>query len=434
MTESKRMLTRIAHRTDTTASWTTNDPILLKGELAITLDDGQTPKIKIGVDGVKKWSEIDYTYDLADILAQVADIAEEKAAAEVEKIGNSVYTDNDLANITGMKKGDIAIITSAIAGSAVQRTAYVYDGSQNAWVAMDGNYDATNVYFKNDLVFTKAVGTVTIPSSGSRTVSAAGKNIQEVFAGIFAAEDSTNLQKTAPSLSISTSKQYVEVGKTVTPTFTAIFNDGEYRFGPEPTGVSVIAGTYDATDMDGREHIASNSGTFAPYTFGATHGDKYTVTVTCDYGAGSAPKSNIGKEYPAQAFPAMEGCTVSKDLFESYKPNFYGYKTSSNKLSTLDNTTITSAVVRNLGTNQKETSAPKTSVKITEKWMQFFYAVPTGRKTSLTAVDSNNMTLPVTKVADVTVAHEGSVTSSYTVFVIAHASDYDATTINMTWA
>ena len=434
MANSKTMLTRIAHRTDTTQNWTTNDPVLLKGELAITMDQGQAPKLKIGVGGTTKWSEIDYTYDLTSLLAEVADIAEEKAADAVATIGSSVFTDTDLANISGMKKGDIAIITSTIAGDAVQHTAYVYDGSKNTWVAMDGNYDATNVYFKNDLVFTTPVGTVTIPSTGSATVEAAGKNLQEVFAGIFAAEDSSNLQETAPALSISTSLSYVEVGKTVSPAFTAVFSDGKYRFGPEPTGVTAIAGSYVSSNNKTAETIESNTGTFASYTFGATHGDKYTVTVKCNHTAGANPTSNIGKEYSAQAFAAVEGCTVSKDIYQTYIPNFYGYKKATNKLSAINNTTITSDVVRNLGNNQKQTTAPVTSFKINEKWMQFFYAVPTGRKTTLTAKDSNNVTLGVTKVADVTVNHEGSVSTSYTVFVIDNAAEYDPTTIQMTWA
>jgi hypothetical protein len=42
---------------------------------------------------------------------------------------------------------------------------------------MDGNYRADNVYFDEDFIFTKPIGTVSIPSSGNKTVSAAGKNL-----------------------------------------------------------------------------------------------------------------------------------------------------------------------------------------------------------------------------------------------------------------
>jgi hypothetical protein len=43
---------------------------------------------------------------------------------------------------------------------------------------MDGNYNADNVYFDDDFIFTESVGTVVIPESGSTKVAAAGKNIK----------------------------------------------------------------------------------------------------------------------------------------------------------------------------------------------------------------------------------------------------------------
>ena len=63
-----------------------------------------------------------------------------------------------------------------------QHTAYVYDGT--VWAAMDGNYNAENVYFKNDFVFTENVGTVKIPETGSIEVEAAGLNVAEFFNNI----------------------------------------------------------------------------------------------------------------------------------------------------------------------------------------------------------------------------------------------------------
>jgi hypothetical protein len=54
---------------------------------------------------------------------------------------------------------------------------------------MDGNYNAENVYFKNDFIFTEPVGTVNIPESGSTTVAAAGKNIKEFLSSLFAQEE-----------------------------------------------------------------------------------------------------------------------------------------------------------------------------------------------------------------------------------------------------
>jgi hypothetical protein len=57
-----------------------------------------------------------------------------------------------------LSPGDIIIIKDIITGDRWQHTSYVYTGS--AWAAMDGNYNAENVYFDEDFIFTTPVGTV----------------------------------------------------------------------------------------------------------------------------------------------------------------------------------------------------------------------------------------------------------------------------------
>lgn len=42
---------------------------------------------------------------------------------------------------------------------------------------MDGNYNAKNIYFDQDLVATAPIGVVTIPASGSKTIAAEGLNL-----------------------------------------------------------------------------------------------------------------------------------------------------------------------------------------------------------------------------------------------------------------
>jgi hypothetical protein len=42
---------------------------------------------------------------------------------------------------------------------------------------MDGNYNAENVYFDEDLITTSAVGNITL-TNGSATIAAAGKNLK----------------------------------------------------------------------------------------------------------------------------------------------------------------------------------------------------------------------------------------------------------------
>ena len=55
-TGTKTLQTRFVLKNDTLANWTANNPVLLKGEIGIAIDQN---KIKIG-DGTKKWSELKY--------------------------------------------------------------------------------------------------------------------------------------------------------------------------------------------------------------------------------------------------------------------------------------------------------------------------------------------------------------------------------------
>ena len=80
--------------------------------------------------------------------------------------------------LSAMQSGDIAIIKRVIASEKYEYTAYVYNGI--SWCAMDGNYNAENVYFDKDLVTTSAVGNITL-TNGQATIAATGKNLKQVF-------------------------------------------------------------------------------------------------------------------------------------------------------------------------------------------------------------------------------------------------------------
>jgi hypothetical protein len=81
--------------------------------------------------------------------------------------------------------GDIVIVKDLIANNKWQYTSYVFDDSQ--WHAMDGNYDAENVYFSEDLITTTAVGNIEL-TDGQAVIAAAGKKLKQVFETIFVQE------------------------------------------------------------------------------------------------------------------------------------------------------------------------------------------------------------------------------------------------------
>lgn len=310
--------------------------------------------------------------------------------------------------------GDTFVIKTPIANGKHSYTAYVYD---KTWKAMDGNYNAENVYFDRDIIITTQVGNIDISDSGSGAIPSDGKNLRQVFESIWTKElDPTAIN---PSVTIDTTVQYKEIGTTITPTYSASFDEGSYSY-DKTTGVTVESWSVTFGDETKTESDSSFSDIVV------TEGECCNVTATATYSDGNIPKTNLGNDCTDKQIKA--GITsASKNLIVGYKPNFYGFKTAA-----IDISTINSDTIRGLTTNQKQTTTPVSSAKSDTSWMQFFYAVPKGRKTSLSAKDSNNLPLTV-KSKDVVVNHIDGVSSTYTLFYIDNDAAYGATTLTLIW-
>lgn len=237
-------------------------------------------------------------------------------------------------------KNDIFVVKTLIAEDKYSFTAYTYDGTN--WCAMDGNYNAENIYFDKDFVVTEAIGTIKDLPNGQATLAANGKNLKEVLATLFAKEQNPTTTQPSVSLAASAMKAY-EVGTKVTPNYTATFNAGSYSYGPS-TGVAVTA--WSVTDTNSNE-LTTATGSFPELTVGDS--TNYKITATATYGDGVAPKTNLGNEYAAGKIVAG---TKSKDsaAITGYRSFFYGVV----KTATLD-----SAVIRGL-TNGGIYNASKT--------------------------------------------------------------------------
>ncbi len=312
--------TKLVIRNDSAENWATKNPVLLKGELGIEID---TNLFKIG-DGVSTWAALAY--------------ANESAPAETtyHAIPTSGQTDLEaIAAVVGsneLHEGDTAICTRNI-GTADHKsyTAYVYDGTN--WAAMDGNYDASNVYFDADFTATEKVGTISIPSSGSTTVAAQGKSLKEFLAGLLAAEKQPSKTDPAVSVSVSTGKAY-EVGTTVTPTYSASLSAGSYTYGPA-TGIT--AKTWSVSNSATEEVLTTASGSFAPVVVGDS--TNYSVTATATYDAGAMPKTNIGNDAPDKQIPAGSKSATASQKITGYRNFFYGV---------VKTTALTSGIIRGL--------------------------------------------------------------------------------------
>lgn len=324
----KILKTRILLRNDETANWLNNqDTVLKKGEAGVEfLANGKT-KIKIG-DGVKKWSELPYVDGEDIVKAQVFQI---EAQAEQDDIAAITTAVGDAV----LQSGDIVIIKRAIASEKYQYTAYVYNGI--SWCAMDGNYNAENVYFDKDLVTTSAVGNITL-TNGQATIAAAGKNLKQVFDTIFVKEKNPSV--TQPSVSVSLEGAGAkEVGTKVTPSYSAKFSAGKYEFGPA-TGCSITS--WSVTDSNGSEAQSTATGSFAEIT--VEDDTNYKVTATGNFSEGAIPVTNVGNEYASGKIVAGSKSATSSAI-TGYRNSFYGTLTEKGEL--------TSDIIRSLGKSNK---------------------------------------------------------------------------------
>lgn len=332
------MRVRVVLRNDSTTNWLTNENVvLLKGEVGIEfLENGQA-KMKIG-DGTKTWAQLPY------FGGEEAHVYE----ATVAKGGDQVAAITTVVGEATPNAHDIAVVKEAIIAEDVlaendkieqkyQYTAYRYNGT--TWVAMDGNYSADNVYFNEDFTFTKAIGTVTIPSSGSKVVAAAGKNIKEFLAGLFAAE--SNPSKTDPSVSVTLTKAGAyEVGTKVTGIkYTATFEDGKYTYGPEPTGATVSS--WAVTDTNGGSYTESSKD-LADIT--VADNTNFSVTAKATHTAGAYGKTNIGNDSTIQIAAGTK--EKKSSAITGYRSYFYGVLATSSA-----DAPLTSAIIRDNLTN-----------------------------------------------------------------------------------
>ena len=324
--------------------------------------------------------------------------------------------------------GDNAILKKAIADDKYEYTAYVY--TNKAWVAMDGNYNAKNVYFDSDLVLTANVGVQTIPSSGSKTLVTTGKNVKQVLDMLFAARKLPTRTLPVVSLNSADSKAY-EVGTSVSPKYSATLSTGSYTYGPA-TGItasswSVVLGT---------QTLTTATGTFDAIT--VTDNTNLTIKATANYEAGAVPVDNLGETITNATELAncqIKAGSASKTgaTIRGYRKAFYGAKTAPIEL--------TSVNIR--GLSGQDASSNSISITIPEGAKQVVIAVPTGRVVKAVAdtgafgtdIFSSFVKSTVSVGgADATAEAIGSHAKDYNVYVYSPAAALGANTYNVTLA
>lgn len=316
-------------------------------------------------------------------------------------------------NALDYHKDDILIIKDLIYGNKWQYTSYIHNGS--AWTAMDGHYNAENVYFDEDLITTVEVGNITL-TNGQATIPAAGKNLKEVFNTIFVQEK--NPEVTQPSVSFdSVTSGIREVGIYVTPSYNAVLNTGAYEFGPQDTLVEAIAWT--VTNSEG-ESLNTSNGNFSEIQITDTL--NYTITANVEHSGGSVPITNIGNLYDEGTI--LQGTkTVTSNSLSGYRKTFYG--TTDNK----DN--LTSISVRSLAksTSSAAKNGTKLTVDIPLNAMRVVIAYPATLRDITSILDVNGMNAEIlpsfTKSTLQVEGAEGYTAIDYKVYTLEYAKPND---------
>lgn len=245
----------------------------------------------------------------------------------------------------------------------------------------------------------------------------------------------------------------------MTPQFTLSFDAKKYAYGSNTnttlnstTGATAATYTLKYTDKDNvTKTLTGNWATSvtASESYNVKAGtNNGTAYLSVDYNAAASgtyiPRSNLERVLSSaselETYRTASGQATTSNpnnKIVGYYPNFYGFK---NAAGILDLGSIDSAKLRAL-TNQTTSPnattgkiAPLGSATSTSAWRQFFYALPTGMKTSLAAVDKNGLPLTMKKLeGTVEVSHANGVTSNYDVFYTQQDADYGATTLTLTW-
>jgi hypothetical protein len=451
--------TKLIIRNDVAENWTTRNPKLSKGEVGLETD---TLKMKVG-DGATQWNALPYYNDQTN-----------------------TYQDNITTN--GKNIGDVAVVTTPIyedvtdqTKTKVSRTAYVWNGT--TWAAMDGNYNAENVYFDEDLVSTYAIGNVTL-TDGQGTVESTGKNLKEVWNSIFQKPTDPTVDQPTTTLTVPGNSEK-EVGYTFNmPTATLTVTDiGSYSYGPADTGVrfpvggltinqttstsdsATVVKTYssesiktkgDKIQLTADDNISAaqddDKATAIDKAKGYTYGDeavKYYFKATSKYtpDANVIPVNNLGTEKPELRIGYNKTGTLALTVsgtpktvtFTGCRKMFWGTMTSKPATMTSDDIRGLSGLVDTSGSygtknaNGIKTATGEKSLAIPVGAMRVVIAVPKGRTLSqvLDVNDSSANIISAFESVEVDVkGYNGYTAKTYTVYYTDYAK---AATIKNTY-
>ena len=364
--------------------WTEEDINEIKNYIDASTTDGGITEIPIAsaetIGGIKVGENLSITEDgvLSATIPEVEipEIPEIEPTNYFEGVRETDESDSDaIARIVSTEEihdGDVCIVKTLIADSKWSYIAFVY--TNGVWMAMDGNVDATNVYFAEDITLAGSytqVGNVTKKSSETGTLSIAGKSLKDAFQAIFTKE----LYPTAsqPSVSFnSVTSGAKEVGTSVTPSWNAKLNAGSYTYGPA-TGIT--ASSWEISDTNGNKATTA-SGSFPAFTVGDN--TSYKITAKATYGQGAMPVTNLGNDYSSVRIAAGNKSATSSAV-TGFRAYFYGTSTTA--------IASTSSAIRGLTNSGKAAVTTNWDLTIPEGTKYVYVAVAADSGKSLSKVE-----------------------------------------------
>lgn len=329
--------TKIVLRNDTAENWLKANPVLLAGEMGVEVDTGL---IKIG-NGTSTWHALEYANNKFEGTIPSAATHYEGTATLLED-GVTYETDEAVIervlNGTAAQPDDVFVVRRLIADEKYSHTAYIFNG--NAWAAMDGNYNANNIYFDEDFITTADIGVVKVGD----TIAAEGKNLTTVLKSILSERKYPEAIAPTAEIKFLNENLIYEVGTEVTPTYRATLTPGSYTYGPD-TGIYAQSWTV----IDNQQNpvtLTTDEGAFPTIVLGESANgniNAYSVAATATYNEGAMPLDNLGEEYAAARIPAGSASAVTSALIKGYRNYFYGCLTTSSTEEPL-----TSDIIRGL--------------------------------------------------------------------------------------
>ena len=300
---------------------------------------------------------------------------------------------------------------------------------------MDGNYDADNVYFDDDILVTAPIGTIQTLTNGQATLAAKGKSLSAVLSSLMAERKNPTATNPYAAIELTNNgnKNYlVEIGTDVTPQWRTSFNNGFYTYGPA-TGCDSADSMIGLVGIDGEIEVAAgtlNDATGALDSYHVADTEQRKLKLTYGYTASAAnAKDNFGDETDI-SIPAASGLVVYSNYYiQGYRNSFYGTYTVKGDAGT------TSESIRTLRASGRTLMDGETfTIEIPVGAMRVVIAYPATLKDMSSVMDKNdsdtNIVSAFGKPNIIEVSSANNFDSiDYKVYTLDFANPYDATNI-----